>query len=356
MNLLPKNPIKTLITIAYIAVAVLFVVFILPKAVTYFLPFILAWIISLIIKPIVRLLEKIHFSKRIAVISSMLIVIALLGYILFYLSAAVVNELQTIVNMLRQTSDGMPVFIKNILNSLPSGLRSFAFEFAERTEGDIIDFLYLAAQSALSKAGGAAGKLPSMFIFTVVLILATYFISFDSEKIKSELKKIIPKENLKHFRYIKDGLSKACGGYIRAQLILMSIVFCILLTGFLILDVKLSILLAAIISLLDAIPVLGTGMILNPWAIVCFIEGDYFRATGFVCLYLIVLFTRQFLEPRIISGQLGVHPLFTLAAMYVGLKTIGVSGLIFGPITLIIVINTLKVEAEFNGDGDESNE
>lgn len=352
MNILPKNPVKTLVTVAYVIICVLFLTYLMPRIVTYLLPFILAWIISLIIKPISRFLRVFHVPKKLSVVVSMLLVIAVIGGAFYFLSAALVKELHTIVDMLQQTSDGMPVIVKNLIDKLPDGLRSMAMSIANRTEGDLTDFVYTASKTALSGLGGAAVKLPSVLVFSVAMILATYFISNDSEKISDELKKYISPEKLESIRTVKAKLHEAFGGYVRAQLILMLIVFCILLVGFLILDVKLALLLAAVISFLDAIPVLGTGIFLNPWALVCLLQGDYFRAIGLVCLYFIILFTRQFTEPRVVGGQIGLHPLFTLAAMYVGLKIIGVSGMIFGPILLIIVVNFLKIKAEFEQRGE----
>ena len=99
---------------------------------------------------------------------------------------------------------------------------------------------------------------------------------------------------------------------------------------------------------------LGSGIILNPWAVVNLLQGNYFQAAGFFCLYLIILFTRQLLEPKILSGQLGIHPLFTLTAIYVGLKTMGIPGMILGPIILIILINILKLNSELD-EGDDGN-
>lgn len=350
MNILPKNPVRVLITIAYIALAFLFLAYVAPKVITYFLPFIVALIISAIINPVVKFLQKLHIHRRIAVIVSMLAVMAALGVGMYFLTASLVKELHTVMEIIQKTTeDGMPVFVKELIDRLPRGLKTIAMEIAERTEGDIEDVLYPAAKSALSGIGGAAVRLPSAFVFTIALLLSTYFISYDGEKIKEAVKSIIPGEKLSKMHLIKDRLSAACGGYIKAQLILMAIVFCILLTGFLILDVKLALLLAFVISLWDAIPVLGTGIILNPWAIVNLLQGNYFQAAGFFCLYLVILFTRQLLEPRILSGQLGMHPIFTLMAMYVGLKSMGIIGMILGPIVLIIVINTLKIYSELDG-------
>lgn len=354
MNILPKNPVKTLITVAYIVAVFLFLVYVAPKLIACFLPFIVAWLIAQIINPIVKFLEKLHIHRRIGVIASMLCVITLLGAIVYFLTSSLAKELSTVLDIIQETTEeGIPVFVQEIIDILPGGLRTMAQEFAERTEGDIIDFVYPAIKSAISGIGGAAGKLPSAFVFIIALILATYFISYDGERIKNQIKKIIPPDKLYKIRFIKHKLSKACGGYLKAQAILMSIVFCILLTGFLMLDVELALILAFVISIWDAVPVLGSGIILNPWAIINLLQGNYFKAAGFFLLYLIILFTRQLLEPRILSGQLGIHPIFTLVAMYVGLKTMGIPGMILGPIVLIILINILKLNSELE-EGDES--
>lgn len=351
MNILPKNPVKVLLTIAYIALAFLFLAYVAPKIITYFLPFMIAWLMSAIIRPVVNFLERLHIHRRLSVIVSMLFVMGILSAAVYYLSVSLIDELQSIVKLIQKTAeDGMPVFVKDLINLLPGSLKNFAMEIAERTEGDIVDFIYPAAKSALSGIGGAAVKLPSALVFAIVLILATYFISYDGVRIKSEIKKLVPEARIEHMNLVKQKLSDACGGYIKAQLILMLIVFCILFTGFLILRVDFALLLALVISIWDAIPFFGTGIILNPWALINLVQGKYFEAAGFFILYLIILLTRQFLEPRILSGQLGLHPLFTLMAIYIGLKSMGIIGMILGPIILIIVINCLKIHTELEGD------
>jgi len=353
MNILPKNPEKSLLTIAYIFVAFLLIAFVVPRIITYLLPFIFAFIITRIINPIVKVLEKVHIHRRIAVIASMLFVITLLGTILYFLSVALVNELKTMLSFLQETNeDGIPVFVLDFIEILPGNLKNMAFSAIKNSEGNLSEFVFPSIKSAISGIGGAAGKLPNAFIFTIVLILATYFISYDGKNIKEQIKNMLPKHHIAKIRFIKEKLSKACGGYIKAQLILMSIVFCILLTGFLILDIKLALILAFIISLWDAIPILGSGLILNPWAIINLLRGNYFVAIGLFCLYLIILFTRQLLEPKILSGQLGIHPLFTIIAMYIGLKTMGVIGMILGPITLILIISIVS----FNPESDEGSD
>ena len=90
------------------------------------------------------------------------------------------------------------------------------------------------------------------------------------------------------------------------------------------------------IGFVDALPILGSGAIMVPWSIISFINGDISLSIAVFILFLIITITRQFLEPRIVGGQIGIHPLFTLIAMYAGFKIIGIIGLIIGPIVLII--------------------
>ncbi len=342
MKIPAKDSLSSLVKLLYAIFAIIVIIFVLPKAVSCLLPFFFAWIISMIIKPLSLVLERIVVNKRVSVLVSMLIVLGIMFVVLYNLSKAIVEEIQVIYEMLSDTKDGIPVFIWDILESLPRNLRNTLTDvFAD---SDMKEIAYPAIQSALPKIGGAAIKIPSAFVFTVVLLLATYFMSYDEKGLREELKKFIPERGIEKMRRIRRIFSLAIGGYVKAQLIIMCVVFTVLLVGFLILDVKLALLLAFVISLIDAIPVLGTGMVLNPLAVVYLIQGDYVRAVGFVCLYVVVLLLRNFVEPKVLSGQLGIHPIITLVAMYAGLKLIGVIGMIIGPVLAIIIINFLKTE------------
>ncbi len=342
MKIPAKDSLSSLVKLLYAIFAIVVIIFVLPKAVSCLLPFFFAWIISMIIKPLSTVLEKIVHNKRVSVLVSMLVVLGIIFVVLYNLSKAIVDEIQVIYEMFSDTKDGIPVFIWDILESLPRNLKDTLTTAV--VNSDMKEIAYPAIQSALPKIGGAATKIPSAFVFTVILLLATYFMSYDEKGLKEELKKFIPERGIEKMRKIRRIFSLAIGGYVKAQLIIMCMVFTILLVGFVILDVKLALLLAFVISLIDAIPVLGTGMVLNPLAVVYLIQGDYVRAVGFVCLYVVVLLLRNFVEPKVLSGQLGIHPIITLVSMYAGLKLIGVIGMIIGPVLAIIIINFLKTE------------
>ena len=346
MNVSESRYIEKLVKLLYAAFAVLAVMFVLPRIVPCLLPFFFAWIIALIIKPFVSFFESLRVNKRIAVILSMLVVLGLLSAVLYFVSKAAVNEVRIFAGMLGNTKDGIPLFVWDVIDSLPKHIQKVVADFLENYDMSATELVMPAITTALPKLGGVAGKLPSVFVFTVVFLMAIYFFSYDEKGLRQELKKFISEKNIEHLRKARIVMGRAFGGYVKAQLIIMAVVFTILLTGFVILDVKLALLLAFIISLLDAIPVLGTGMILNPMAIIYLIQGDYVRAIGFVSLYVIILFVRNFLEPRVLSVQLGMHPIITLVSMYAGLKLIGVIGMIIGPVIALIVISFIKMNRE----------
>lgn len=99
-------------------------------------------------------------------------------------------------------------------------------------------------------------------------------------------------------------------------------------------------LLAAIaIGFVDAMPILGSGTVIVPWAAIVAIDGDIKLGIALLILLMVISIARQLIEPKVISKQIGIHPIFTLIAMYTGFKIIGIMGLLVGPIVLIILKN-----------------
>ena len=346
MNTLENKHTEKLTKLLYVALAIVAITFVLPKVVPCLLPFFFAWIISLIIKPFVSFFERLKIHKRIAVILSMFLVLGILSAVIYYLSKLVVAEVRDFVEMFSDTKDGIPVFVWEFIESLPKSLQSSAHGFLEKYKGNTGELVMPAISTALPKLGGIAGEVPGAFVFTIVFVLTIYFFSYDEKGLKEELKKFLPQNTIAILKKMRNVMGVAVGGYVKAQMIIMVVVFAILLTGFLILDVKFALLLAFVISLLDAIPVLGTGMVLNPMAVVSLIQGDYVCALGFVGMYVIVLLVRNFMEPRVLSVQLGLHPIITLLSMYAGFKLIGVIGMLMGPVIALMVISFVKMNRE----------
>ena len=100
------------------------------------------------------------------------------------------------------------------------------------------------------------------------------------------------------------------------------------------------------IGFVDALPILGSGAVMVPWAVISALNGDIKLGISIVVLWIIMSIVRQFLEPKIVSGKIGIHPIFTLIAMYTGFKLIGVMGMLVGPIVLIILKSIFAKELD----------
>lgn len=167
--------------------------------------------------------------------------------------------------------------------------------------------------------------------------MATFFISKDWDRFSAIGSRLVPEKAKTSGKTVFVDLKKALFGFLKAQLTLISITTVIILIGLLILRVDYAITIALITGIVDIIPYLGTGLIFVPWIIYQVIAGDMALAIGLGILYILVLVQRQVMEPKILSSNIGIDPLATLIALFVGFKLIGFIGLIVGPVTLVII-------------------
>ena len=127
-------------------------------------------------------------------------------------------------------------------------------------------------------------------------------------------------------KHIKE-IAKALGCYLKAEAVLILISFII------------SLMAALGIGFVDALPIFGSGTVMLPWALITACNGDFTLSLSILGLWALMSIVRQVIEPKVVSGQIGIHPIFTLIAMYTGFRAIGVLGMLVGPIILIILKN-----------------
>lgn len=127
------------------------------------------------------------------------------------------------------------------------------------------------------------------------------------------------------------------GAWLKAQAKLMGISALVLTAGFLILQVDYPLLFGLVIALIDALPALGTGLILIPWGLFMFLQGNTYLGAGLIILYGTAALIRTALEPRLLGKQMGLDPLLTLLALYGGYRLFGIPGMILFPIGAIMV-------------------
>lgn len=313
---------------------------------SYTAPFIIAWMIASGLQVIVKWLhEKLQMKRGIATMLSMVTVLSGIGWGLTAIGRKIfvqANNLYQRIPSYREeifeTINNISDKTKNIFSTLPFNSSISLEKTVDQLLQNVAGFL----GSFVSKGSiNVVSMVPNIiFIFTITL-LSIFFMTRDYRVIQNFLAAQIPHGMREKSKIIKEDLVKALWGYIRTQLILMGITMSICFIGFLLLGVNSAILLAIIIGVVDALPIFGSGLFLIPWAIYNVILGKYTIAIGLGGIYGLIIIVRQIVEPRILSTQIGVNTLVTIIAMYIGFKTMGVIGLIVGPV-LIIVLQTLQ--------------
>lgn len=192
------------------------------------------------------------------------------------------------------------------------------------------------ATSFLSHVPGSA-----LTLFTAVL--SAFMLSARLPKLRAWWNARPLPERLTKLKPAFQKVRHALGGWLKAQAKLSGLSFLILLVGFLVLGVSYGPAWALVIALIDAVPLLGTGTVLLPWALVCFLRGESLRGFALVGIYAATALTRSALEPKLVGRQLGLDPLLTLAALYTGYQLWGIGGMLLAPV-LSVAVRELAAE------------
>jgi len=334
-----------MIKIGLVVAGVIAGIFLFYRLSFYIMPFIIAFVIASIAEPIIRLLMRTaKMPRKVAAPITLLFFICSFGVIITLIIVRLINEIKSVAVALPDILSNLYIDITVWVNK---GIDIFQWLPPEITDsiGSILSDLSTNLTDLLkSITKGAyitAVSIPETLLFIIITILSTYFISSDREKISKFFTSQFPESWINKIKNIINDMFSALLGYIKAQLILMAITFTELFIGFTLIRIKYSLLLAFIISILDALPILGTGGFLVPWSIYSFLTGNVRIGVSLLILYGIILTVRQLIEPKIVRTQIGIYPLVTLIAMYSGLKIFGFIGLILGPIMVLLIKNIL---------------
>ncbi|HOJ10581.1 MAG TPA: sporulation integral membrane protein YtvI [Clostridiales bacterium] len=321
-------------------------VFLIYKLSVYITPFIIAFVIASIIEPIIRFfMRRAKMPRKVAAPIVLTFFIVSFGLIITLIIVRLIDEMKSVATVLPKIVPDIYAYLNMLLNK---GIDIFEWLPPEITDniGNLVaklsESLSNILNSIIKGAYITAVSIPEALVFTVITIVSTYFMSSDRERISKFFSSQFPEKWINKGKSIIENMFSALIGYIKAQLILMMITFTELFIGFTLIRVRYSLLLAFIISFLDALPILGTGGFLTPWAIYSFLTGNIRLGISLLILYGVVLIVRQSIEPRILGQQIGVYPLVTLIAMYSGLKLFGFIGFILGPILVLMFKNILS--------------
>ncbi len=318
--------------------AVLVGVFIsLKYLLPYFTPFIIGAILAIVIDPAVDWLEK---RLRIPRGWGALLILSLVVVILVTFLITGIGRLVYELDLLLQTLPKYQESITNVVNRLLDQLSQLYAGLPgvfNRAIASGEQSLYKGISSMIKQLLGFFQRLPNYFIVGLISFIASFFMSRDKRIISRAILRFLPERWRKHVFEVKEDVFTSFSGFLRAQLILVSMTMIMSIIGLTILRVKYAWLLAMVTGFFDLIPVFGPSGVFVPIAIYFFFLDQIPTAIGVIINLAIILLVRQISEPRIIGSKVGIHPLATLLAIYLGFRLFGVSGFILGPLGLIII-------------------
>lgn len=331
-----------------IAALIILGLFLTIKLSIFYLPFLIAFIVSLILEPIIRFVKnRTSFTRKTCAIIVMVIFAILIICLLAWGIITLISEASDLLSGLNEYYDKFNELVQRVLYDtgfsklqLPNQVK----QILDTSSQEVLEFGSNYVKNFLTNLLNSITSLPIISIYIGVTFIAIYFMCADRiyilDEVEHHLPKLWVKKLGKHLREIIESL----GSFLKAEVILIVISFVEVLIGLYLfkvfgLNIEYPFLMALLIGFVDAIPILGSGTVMIPWALIVAINGDITLGIAITVLWIIISIVRQLLEPKIVSKQLGIHPIFTLIAMYTGLKLIGIIGLIIGPIVLIIFKN-----------------
>lgn len=334
--------IRKLINIVLIIIGI----YIGSKLAVFYMPFLIAFVISLIVEPAIRyLMKKANLTRRMSSIIIFLIVFSLIIGSVTWGIVSLVSESTNLLQTLNLYIDKAYAQIQDAVGKMSITKISISSNFSNLLQDASTEILFKISgwlTEFLTKFVNVITSIPTIAIYTVITILSLYFMCTDRIYILDMMEHHMPSKWVQKIAIHIKEISKSLGGYLKAEATLILVSFTISVVGLYVLkfvgmNVKYPLLIALAIGFVDALPILGAGTVMIPWAIASALNGDFRLGIAIVVVWIIMSVVRQFLEPKIVSGRIGIHPIFTLIAMYTGFKVIGVMGMLIGPIVLIIL-------------------
>ena len=340
-----KTYLKVVLNLVTALAILLLCIFLVPKCIVFFMPFIVGWLISLIAAPVVRFFEEKFKVKRkavsaiviIAVIAVVVLAVYLIGAKLVKEGIGFINEVpklwEIVLDEFNQVGKSLEVLYVKLPGDVQDKIQKITSEMGTYFEGIIGNI----SAPTFEAVGNVAKQIPDIIMAVIICLLSAYFFVADKGYMAQVAEKYVPASIRYNFELVKRSFRKAIGGYFKAQFKIECWIYLLLVIGLLILNVKYALLVGLGIAFLDFLPVFGTGTVMIPWAVIAFLGKDYRMTFGLVIIWLVGQLVRQIIQPKIVGDSIGVDAIPTLFLLYIGYKIGGVVGMIFAvPIGIII--------------------
>ncbi|MDD6527907.1 MAG: sporulation integral membrane protein YtvI [Oscillospiraceae bacterium] len=362
---------QTIINVIYFGMIIAFAAVMLRYAVGICMPFIIAFVFAAILqKPKNFLVRKTPLKKGLASAICVLLALVLIALVFSLIGARVFDEIKGFIDYLvlqfkdlETLVDKVETWFSGVIASLPEFLEKSLAESSERfftklresingesaeltqqiTSGIAGKFNMSWISTPLNGVISTARQLPNVFVAVIITIVSSCFLTSDFQRVMDFIKLQFPEKRRTDLTRAKAILKDSLGKMGKAYLIIMLITFVEMSVGLTVLrligvfESNYIVLIGAATAIIDIVPLLGTGTVIFPWALYCLIMKDYGMAIGLVIIYVVISVIRQVIEPKLVAGQLGLSPIVTITAMYLGLKLFGFIGMFALPLTIIVL-------------------
>ncbi|MBQ9123669.1 MAG: sporulation integral membrane protein YtvI [Lachnospiraceae bacterium] len=346
MTTATKRYIKALLNILVFIVTLLLLIFLVPKVLFFFMPFVVGWIIACIASPVVKFFEeKLKIKRKASTAFVIIIVIALVVLCLYLVGSKVLHEAVTMIEDLPQIWSAWEKDLQDvgeafsvILTKLPINIQESISNITSKAGELVVGLVEGISTPTFEVVSKFAKSLPALVISAIMCLLSAYFFVADRNEMYSFLHEHVPTSIKKPWNMIKNSVVKSVGGYIKALFKIEIWIYLLLIIGFFVLRVNYVLVVALGIALLDIVPFLGTGTVMVPWAIIKLINGEYGMAIGLLVIWGISQLVRQVIQPKIMGDSMGMPAIPTLFLLFIGYKMGGVLGMIIAiPIGMVVL-------------------
>lgn len=339
---------KALVNVVLYIVAFILILIFVPKLLSFFLPFVIGWIISLIANPAVKFFEeKVKFKRKAGSAVFIVLIIALIilaGYgILYFIVSQAIDFVESVPEKWpswQASLERLGGVITARANGLPTEFVDKLKNLGTTIENALSDFI-----SGLGGTGtigssviSGLGSIASILIGIIMVVLSAYFFTAEHNNLNKAMEKYLPDSIYTKLMAAFRGLKNAVGGYFVAQFKIEIWVYLITIVGLLICRIEFAAVIALAIAILDFLPFFGAGAIMVPWGIICIVNAQYFAGIGILITWAVGQLIRQLIQPKIMGAQVGLAPLPTLVILFIGYKFSSVIGMIVAiPIAMIFI-------------------
>lgn len=340
MSLHPNKHISFFLKVGYVICAAAALYLFFKYAFAWTVPLIVAILMSSLIEKPVKSLERLKVPRKIAAIVCTFLYLTLFGLLIYVLVTVSYTQIKNLISEMPSLVASLSVKFSDVSQGFEQWFSKLPFDefFNFETLSGFLSNIKLPSfnpSTIVNPLFRAATSVPTMLITTVFTFVATFFLTSRRKEIFGFVKNQMSPRAQEIFFELQKYLSSSVFGWIKAQAILVCVTFCELFVGFLIMGLEYAFILALVIAFIDALPVLGVGGILIPWAIVNLFTGDIVGALSLCIIYAVALVVRNSIEPKILGVQIGLHPFLTLLCIYFGYRLAGFGGMFALPVTVI---------------------